>query len=56
MADKTASSVQLQPLKCKKNLFHVNETISANPNTLFFIKHCFGFVMDIEEGKLNHPV
>ena len=26
MADKTASSVQLQPLKCQKNLFHVNET------------------------------
>ena len=22
---------------------------SANPNTLFFVKHCFGFVMDIEE-------
>lgn len=21
----------------------------ANPNTLFFVKHCFGFVMDIEE-------
>ena len=22
---------------------------SANPNTLFFIKHCFGFVVNIEE-------
>lgn len=22
---------------------------SANPNTLFFVKHCFGFVMNIEE-------
>lgn len=22
---------------------------SANPNTLFFVKHCFGLVMDIEE-------
>jgi len=21
----------------------------ANPNTLFFVKHCFGFVMNIEE-------
>jgi hypothetical protein len=21
----------------------------ANPNTVFFVKHCFGFVVDIEE-------
>lgn len=22
---------------------------SANPNTLFFVKHCFGFVLIVEE-------
>ena len=22
---------------------------SANPNSLFFVKHCFGFVLNIEE-------
>lgn len=41
--------VHLPPSKTLKYLFHVRKTNSAYPNTLFFVKHCFGYVFIVEE-------